>query len=171
MRKYIIGYEGTYQIDEFGNIYNIKTNKQKTPWLDSQGRYYMIDLYKHNKADKRLVHRLVAEHFCERKNENDTVVDHLDKDTKNNYYKNLEWVTQQENIKRSYDTMDQIRNYKECALYKGNNLIDIFKSVAECARYCSDVLGLSYSSMSKYRKYKDYKIIKLETCNDYPVGE
>lgn len=160
MTKDIIGYEGLYIIDEKGNIYNKNTGKKKSPHLDSKGRYYIVDLYKNNVRKKWLIHRLIAIHFCEGYNEN-YIVDHIDNNTHNNHYSNLQWISQKENIHKSYDTMDQVRNYVNCNLYKGETFIKSFKSIEECCRYCKEELNLSHSTMAKYRKAKGYYIINV----------
>lgn len=45
-----------------------------------------------------LVHRLVAEYFCTKPSPEHTLVAHLDYNKQNNYYKNLSWMTPDENI-------------------------------------------------------------------------
>lgn len=47
------------------------------------------------------IHRLVAQHFCDNPNNYD-VVNHLDSDIYNNYYKNLEWTTSSGNTIHAY---------------------------------------------------------------------
>ncbi|MDB5202187.1 MAG: hypothetical protein JWQ27_1596 [Ferruginibacter sp.] len=44
-----------------------------------------------------LIHRLVAAYFVTRPDENHTVVAHLDYDKLNNHYRNLKWMTLEEN--------------------------------------------------------------------------
>ena len=49
------------------------------------------------------IHRLVAEKFCENNNPHENlVVNHKDGNKQNNHADNLEWVTQSENIKHSF---------------------------------------------------------------------
>ena len=63
----IKGYEGLYQISNFGNIKSLnfnKTNQQRILTLKkSTAGYYQIILYQKNKATNKYIHRLVAETF------------------------------------------------------------------------------------------------------------
>lgn len=53
------------------------------------------------------LHRLVAEHFCLQEDKTKNTVNHIDGDTRNNKASNLEWVTQSENNKHSYDFLNR----------------------------------------------------------------
>lgn len=44
-----------------------------------------------------LVHRIVAKEFCERK-EGQNVINHIDENPTNNFFKNLEWCSQKHNV-------------------------------------------------------------------------
>ena len=48
-----------------------------------------------------LLHRLIAETFCEKKNETDEV-NHIDGNKTNNSASNLEWISHEENLKHAY---------------------------------------------------------------------
>lgn len=97
--KDIKDYEGYYQISNFGNVKNIKTNRILTGDTNSAG-YRRVILY--TPVKKRFfIHRLVALHFCNGYSD-DLVVNHIDGNKTNNYYKNLEWVTKSENDKHAF---------------------------------------------------------------------
>ncbi len=92
--KPIEGYEN-YEISNFGNLKNIKTNTMKLPSLDTHG-YKIIMLYKNNKGLKKYIHRLVGQTFIENP-ENKTCIDHIDRNKTNNHVSNLRWATSSEN--------------------------------------------------------------------------
>jgi hypothetical protein len=111
----INGFEGYYQVSNFGNIRSIDRNvyahqgkrilklKGKTlkPAKDEDG-YFRVALCKNKKLQTFKVHRLVALHFCD--NYSSTLeVNHIDGNRQNNNYLNLEWVTHSKNIKHSFD--------------------------------------------------------------------
>ncbi len=105
--KQIVGYEGYFEVSNFGRIKGVDrqiTNnnlkvifvKEKilTPAESNKG-YFRVCLSVENKTKTLSVHRLVAEAFV--LGDNSLQVNHIDGDKKNNYYTNLEWVTNQQN--------------------------------------------------------------------------
>lgn len=147
--KDIYGYENVYQISNLGNIKSLeriiydKNNKisgrLKERILKPNkvfGGYLQIALYKNNKRSIKKVHRLVAEHFLNNK-ENKREVNHKDRNVQNNIYTNLEWVTPKENMKHLEDNYKFTFGRKKVAMYDINGiLIKTFKSIKEASRYC-----------------------------------
>lgn len=58
--------------------------------------YPGIQLRKNGEGKGFLVHRLVAQHFCNKPSTASKFVIHLDHKKENNYYKNLKWATRDE---------------------------------------------------------------------------
>lgn len=100
--KDVLDFEGHYQVSNLGNVRSIRTSqgtyreRLKKTYLDRNG-YENVDLWKHNKSYKKLVHRLVAQAFIANP-ENKETVNHLDGVKNNNLLTNLEWATQSENL-------------------------------------------------------------------------
>lgn len=102
--KDIPGYEGLYQVSNFGNIKSLKRkmNKRKceeiikTTSLGGKG-YKRVSLCNNGKIKYYYVHRLVAEAFIPNEN-NKPTVDHIDRDKLNNNVTNLRWATYKEQI-------------------------------------------------------------------------
>lgn len=95
--KDVPGYEGLYQVSNFGRIKNHKgailaLNKRPS---NTQERY-LIKLSKNNKKRSFLVHRLVATAFIPNPEGKETV-NHIDGNPLNNRSDNLEWATKSEN--------------------------------------------------------------------------
>jgi hypothetical protein len=114
VRKPVKGYEGYYEVDQFGRVYSIDRlisvddngrqynkvlgGKQMKQGMHSKG-YKIVSLTKEGKTKTVFVHRIVAEAFIS--NENDLpMVNHKDEDKTNNFVENLEWCTAKYN--RSY---------------------------------------------------------------------
>ena len=95
--KDIEGYEGLYQVSNFGKIKSIGYKKKKIlkPTQDHYG-YLNVTLYKNKNKKAKRIHRLVAEAFIANP-ENKPEIDHIDTDKLNNNVKNLRWVTRIEN--------------------------------------------------------------------------
>ena len=104
----IKGFEGFYQISNFGNVksynkrvkngngYAIKKGKVIKNNLTTSG-YYSVHLYDEcGKRIPKMIHRLVAEHFLPNPN-NYPQVNHKDENKLNNHIDNLEWCTEKYN--------------------------------------------------------------------------
>lgn len=110
--KDINGFEN-YQISNTGKIRNIKRNKELTPCISNNG-YAVVNLRSSSKTHTTYIHRLIAEHFLDTPNEEQTLwayntvygkvqVNHIDGNKLNNHIDNLEWSTGKENTKHAYD--------------------------------------------------------------------
>lgn len=104
--KDIIDYEGLYQVSNFGRIKSLErydNRKHKIPEriMKTKGNdlgYKRVCLCRDGKIERRSVHRIVAEAFVKRDNENYNIVNHLDNDPSNNRADNLEWTTYKGNM-------------------------------------------------------------------------
>lgn len=100
----IKGYEGHYQISNYGRVKSSYMGKVKIvkPDLSTVG-YLGIGLYKKGTYRRAKIHRLVAEAFILNP-ENKKTVDHIFNNKFDNYFENLRWATQAENNQYAYDT-------------------------------------------------------------------
>lgn len=101
MIKEILGYEGLYGVDELGNIWSFR-GKDKfilKPYLNTGG-YLRVNLCRSGKTEHRYIHRLVAEAFVENPKKQN-VVNHINANPADNRAENLEWCSQEYNIKFS----------------------------------------------------------------------
>lgn len=92
----IKGYEGKYQISNYGNVRSLNYHrsgecKLMSPVLKKTG-YYQINLHLNGKYKSKMIHKLVADAFLENP-DNLPVVNHIDGDKTNNHVSNLEWCT------------------------------------------------------------------------------
>lgn len=178
--KLIPGYD-CYFVASDGSVYSNKTGKLKrlTPkGRFNQKRYLQVCLSSESGVKYYQIHRLVALAFCDGYFDG-AVVNHKDSNIHNNNSSNLEWITQKENINKSYASsgMNQVRNYDLYNLFDPHGqIIGVFKGRNEPGRFLNSIgLKISESSLSKYGKCKGYRITKVDNgvgvcCNDYPQG-
>lgn len=91
-----------YMVTDNGEVVNPKTGVRLVGSLKKSG-YREVCLCTKQGRKYRMVHRLVAEAFCA-KRENAPEVNHKDGDKSNNRAENLEWVSRSENLEHAYNT-------------------------------------------------------------------
>lgn len=110
--KDIEGYEGLYQVSNFGNVKSLITNKIIKPSPNTYG-YLNLCLFKNGRKKQITVHKLVAEAFIPNI-ENKPTVNHEDGNKNNNCVDNLSWATYSEQIKHAYDHNLRKKPYGKC---------------------------------------------------------
>lgn len=92
-----------YRVSNIGNIESFKYGEWKPMKKNITGNgYHSIGISKNNSVKKEYVHRLVALCFIPNP-ENKPQVNHINGIKTDNRVDNLEWVTQSQNNKHSYD--------------------------------------------------------------------
>ena len=96
--KDVIGYEGLYQVSNFGNVKTLKYGKEKIlkPGKNSHG-YLQVVLCKNNTCKSYSIHRLVAQSFIPNPLNLSEINHKNENKTDNNVY-NLEWCEHKYNI-------------------------------------------------------------------------
>jgi hypothetical protein len=112
----ILGYEGLYQISDFGEVKSLKRfapnpihgqilkrERLLKGFPDTYG-HIQISLYKDGKESKKYVHKLVAYYFMGHETDGTTekVIDHIDEDKSNNRKDNLQIISHKENISKHF---------------------------------------------------------------------
>jgi hypothetical protein len=176
MWKDIAGYEGLYQISNFGNVKSLPkkkgcgigyTQKERVLKAASNGQYLFVVLRKDRKSKMHYVHRLVAQAFIANPN-NKSDINHLNGKKTDNRVSNLEWATRQENIIHAYKNgLEKPHTRKILQYDKRGNLIKEWNSIKDAAAWLNKprtnishcCRGNRYKSAYGYVwKYKDVRV-------------
>ena len=116
--KDIRGYEGLYQVSNYGRIKRTLKTKPEgrilKPLIGKDG-YLQINLSKNNSTKTQRVHRLVAIAFIENPNDY-PIVNHKDENVKNNRAENLEWCDVKYNTNYNNATQRRGRSQRKSIL-------------------------------------------------------
>ena len=130
-----------YEISNDGVVRNTKSKHILTP-RDNMHGYLQITCTINGKLVYPKIHRLVAECWLDNKPDNwkELTVNHKDFNRKNNYYKNLEFMTLEDNIKYSN------ANGRKPEHHKGRKIFCkefdmIFDSGIEAAEFIKNKFG------------------------------
>ena len=151
-----IYFNNNYSISNYGKVKN-NSNMILKPNLDNRG-YLKVTIKVKNKRKDIFIHKLVAEHFIGINN-NELVVDHIDGNQFNNYYKNLRYCTIEENT-NNINTKNRIREgilnseyghkRKVLLLGENNNIVREYRSASQAAKN----FGVSRTYMCQYLNHK-----------------
>lgn len=181
--KDIIGYESLYQVSNIGNvrsldrfIYRCKNGKSdlssfykkkgKNVALTDNGNGYKLCSLSNKGRKNHYIHRLVAIHFLENKN-NYLEVNHKNGNKSDNKSENLEWVTRNQNMKHA-----SINGYLPKGGDKFNSIkvidvhtLQVFDCIRECADFYEvkkDLLIDALNSGAKHRNFIYSRLMKLD---------
>lgn len=125
--KDIVGFEGLYQISNKGEVKSLGNNfsrKEKLLKFDLSKEYPKLELFKNGVRNRKLLHRLIAEHFIPNP-ENLPFVNHIDNNRSNYQLDNLEWCTPKYNVNHYFKNFHSYKNTeKESREKKIKNFIE-----------------------------------------------
>lgn len=159
----VVGYEDLYLVSTNGKVYSIRSHKILAPRKHNAG-YLRVTLSRNGERKDAYIHRLMCEAFFGTPNDGRNYVNHLDEDPAHNQITNLEWTTNSNNVKYSWE-----RHREERAKYfQENSSLKIgvvgidrqtkkevgrWDSMSNAARDLGvHVSGISYSACSNGRR-------------------
>lgn len=102
MRKQIVGFEGLYEVDEYGNVYSLRKGNILAPVKMKSG-YYYVHLCNGKITKLARLHRVVANAFLPNP-EKLAQVNHINGDKSDNRAENLEWCDNIYNMRHAVKT-------------------------------------------------------------------
>ena len=159
----VVGYEDLYLVSTNGKVYSIRSHKILAPRKHNAG-YLRVTLSRNGERKDAYIHRLMCEAFFGTPTDGRNYVNHLDENPAHNQITNLEWTTNSNNIKYSWE-----RHREERAKYfQENSSLKIgvvgidrqtkkevgrWDSMSNAARDLGvHVSGISYSACSNGRR-------------------
>lgn len=151
-----------YAVSMDGVVIVVKT-KAVVDRNESEDGYPSVTIYDpdQNRFRKVLIHRLVALVWC--RNEDyvtKPIVNHIDGNKKNSYYKNLEWCSYSENVRHAID--NGLTGGHKSAKFKVRDIetgaVCEYKTITELARE----IGLANHERWRIREYKTQPTIVMD---------
>lgn len=170
--KSIPGFEGYYKITKDGKVFSIKRNKFLKPRLSMDG-YKRVSLFVDGKRYEHRIARLVAMTYIDNP-ENKEQVNHKDYNRINDCLENLEWVTQEENTKHSFDNNrynipENYKVYTFTNVHNGNSFSIIgITNVAKqfgCSKKNFKACITKYANTGMYVKQGMFKGMRIDSEN------
>lgn len=169
-----------YEVNSNGTIFrNVKSKKQLKIKLDyhhSKAGYYCTFVNIKGKCIRVTIHKVVAECWLGDKPDG-LEIDHIDRNSHNNDYRNLRYVNHSEQMKNrelsdrlvriaTNNCMEWVKKVSKPVKIVGRNEEKEFTSMTSCARYLGEVYGEKQESFrGKLKKRRshiyDYDVIYL----------
>ena len=135
----------TYEVSQFGIVRLKSTHEIISPFITPEG-YYLISLMctDHDRKRRYRMNRIVAHEFIQHLNPEQNCVNHIDGIRNNNYWKNLEWVTNTENMHHASLT----HSMNNCITLNNSIIsIDEAKCICECLNKYNGNVPIVYEEM------------------------
>ena len=167
--KPIKGWEDRYSITNDGKVYSYISGRYLHIGFDKDSNE-LVTLSRDNYRRTYRVHRLVAETFIDNP-DNKQEVNHIDFNVKNNWFENLEWVTQEENdnwnkLHGHHGRYDIQKAYTFTNVFNGNSFTilgfkNVLKQFGGSKRNFIDRVQ-KYANTGAYIKYGRFKGLRID---------
>lgn len=153
--KDIKGYEGKYQVSNFGRVRSLRFGKERVlVGVKDKDGYLLVNLYKGGKHYNGKIHRLVAEAFIPNP-DGLPQVNHKDECKSNNAVSNLEWCDAKYNI--NYGTCIERLSNPVFQYAQDGTLVGSYPSAMEAMRQTGyDHSHISACCRGTLKHYKSF---------------
>lgn len=157
-----------YEVSNFGRVRN--KNSGKILKTNDNDRYYFVELFNGGTSKRMRVHRLVAEAFVP-KQDNKTMINHIDGDKHNNKAENLEWCDAEHNNRHArehglihpgeyqkkwveiVETGEKFHGVVACAKAINADFRNVYRSLTSKEHYAVSGLHIRYSDPPKKKSF------------------
>jgi hypothetical protein len=161
--------ETHYEISNYGRIKSFQNIEEGVLIQGSliQG-YHSLNVRFQNKSINHYLHKLVAKHFCEQHNLNETFVIHLDFNKQNNRADNLQWADRSkvtEHNKNNPSVINRLiplrtKNYK-LTVGKVMLIKQMLRSDKSRLKMIAKQFGITHTQLNRIRSGENWKQVKL----------
>lgn len=156
----IEGYEGYYQVSDWGRVKNQYDRILKHYLAGKAKDYHYVKLHKNKEIESFLVSRLVAISFIPNP-QNKPQIDHINGDKNDNSAWNLRWATQLENQRNPITREKRFNNPKTstlvCQYTLDGELVKIWSSLHEAERSGFGRKEIKKCCLGLLKQHKGYK--------------
>lgn len=158
----VVGYEGFYEVSNFGRVRSLYSGKN-LKYVTNRCGYFRLTLVKNKVKTPILVHRIVAQAFIPNP-DNKPFIDHLNGNRQDNSVENLRWVYPVENSNNPITLYNlkkatQKRIGKKCIAIKDGVIFE-FPSIRQCAKSLNlDYASTYYVYVGKYKSVNGWSIM------------
>lgn len=161
-----------YEVSNYGRVKSYCYNKDEGRILKpglTKG-FQTVTFKTNGKKKTFLVHKLVAIFFVPKDNDNQSIAIHLDWNKRNNYYKNLKWVTKDEAYKRIMPRLQEINKIKNKGLIRNSKLkaedVKVLKSMLEKGikqNVIAKLFSISEMQVTRIKREENWAHIKASS--------
>ncbi len=168
--KEVSGSEGRYLVSNYGRVKSFVYGNGKIMKFSHIRNFLTINIKIGNIKKTHLVHKLTAEAFVPKPSPDYNIVVHLDWNPKNNYYKNLEWVSREMSSKRIADHLREQRKSAKIVTYSKLKPEDIklLKSMLQRGvrqNLIAKMFRISEMQVTRIKRGENWGEVKVEPEN------
>jgi DNA-binding Xre family transcriptional regulator len=161
-----------YKVSNYGRLKSFQNDLEHGDIINGskiQGYKSLNIRVKGNKSLNRYVHKLVAEFFVEKDDEEKKFVVHLDHDKLNNHWENLKWVTREEmtiHNRENPAVLNKVipkrtKNYK-LTESKVIMIKKMLKSDKNRLKIIAKQFGITHTQLNRIRSGENWGHVKIE---------
>lgn len=161
-----------YEVSNYGRVksycYDKLNGKILKPGL-TKG-FHTVTFKTNDKKKTFLVHKLVAIVFIKKDNDEQTIAIHIDWNKRNNYYKNLKWVTKADAYARIMPRLQEINKIKNKGIIRNSKLkpedVKVLKTMLEKGikqNVIAKLFSISEMQVTRIKRGENWSKIKVAT--------
>lgn len=159
-----------YEVSNYGRLKSFQMSPEQGTLIKGsviQGYRSLNIRIQGSKSANRYVHKLVAEHFLNKKDSKHEFVIHLDYEKQNNYYENLKWVTKDELTLHNKDNPALVnrvmprytKNYK-LTESKVRIIRKLLKNDNNRLKMIAKQFGITHTQLNRIRSGENWKMVE-----------